>query len=212
MTTQIIAAFDFDGTITTRDTFVPFLYYAFGYPRVLKTFLRLAPRAFLVSVGLSSRDEFKEHLVHSLFFGESVEKLRIVGAKYAKTLKPLYRLEALKRIKWHQSNGHRCIMVSASLDLYLKEVALSLGFDDLLCTVPSHNDLVFDGFLRDGNCRCMEKVNRLRSLVGDLHTFEIFAYGDSIGDRDMIDHAKHGYYRPFLTNKALDIFKMKSDF
>ena len=203
MTKQIIAAFDFDGTITTKDTFVPFLFYSFGYFRVLKSFAQLAHRAVLVSAGVSNRDKFKELLIYSLFCGESVDKLREIAETYSNTLKMYYRPAALKRIKWHKSNGHRCIMVSASLDLYLKEVSLSLGFDDLLCTTPSHNGLVFDGLLMGGNCRCAEKVNRLQSLVGDLKNFDVYAYGDSSGDREMISVAKNGYYKPFLRENTL---------
>jgi phosphatidylglycerophosphatase C len=197
MSKEIIAAFDFDGTITTRDTFVPFLYKAFGYSKVFNTFARLAPSAALVGVGLSSRDVFKEHLVQSLFYRESVERFLEIGVRYAKTLSPLYREAALKRIEWHKSNGHRCIMVSASLDLYLNDVAKTLGFDDLLCTVLSHNNCFFDGSLKGGNCRRIEKVNRLRSVLGDLNNCEIYAYGDSAGDREMIAVAEHKFYRPF---------------
>jgi len=192
-----VALFDFDGTITSRDTFVPFLFKSFGYNKVLMTFFRLAPRAMLVGIGCSNRDRLKEYLVQSLFYGESVEKLREIGSRYGETLTTLYRVGALRRIEWHKSKGHRCIMVSASLDLYLENAAKSLGFDDLLCTVLSHNNQFFDGMLKGGNCRRMAKVTRIQAILGDLKNYEIYAYGDSIGDREMLAIAEHGYYRPF---------------
>jgi phosphatidylglycerophosphatase C len=198
---ETVAAFDFDGTITTKDTFIPFLFKAFRKSKVLSSFVQLTPKAFLVGVGLSDRDHFKGHLVQSLFHRESVERFRELGSQYAKTLAPIYRAAALNRIEWHKSNGHRCIMVSASLDLYLNDVSKSLGFDDLLCTVLSHNNRFFDGTLKGGNCRRIEKVNRLRSLLGDLENYEIYSYGDSIGDQEMIAIADHGFYRPFETDK-----------
>ncbi len=194
---EIVALFDFDGTITTKDTFVPFLFKTFGYNKVLSTIFRLAPKAVLVGIGYSNRDRFKEYLVKSLFQGKSVEKFRQIGSRYGETLATLYRVGALRRIEWHKSKGHRCIMVSASLDLYLENVAKSLGFDDLLCTVLSHNNQFFDGMLKGGNCRRMTKVTRIQAILGDLNNYEIYAYGDSIGDQEMLAIAKHGYYRPF---------------
>jgi HAD superfamily hydrolase (TIGR01490 family) len=197
MSKEIVAAFDFDGTITTKDTFVPFLYQAFGYERVFKAFVQLAHRALLVGLGLSNRDKFKEYLMQSLFSGESYAKFSKIGTNYGNTLTSLFRPAALNRVAWHKAHGHRCIMVSASLDLYLNEVVKMLGFDDLLCTMLSHNNQVFDGSLKGKNCRCMEKVDRLQLLLGDLELIEIYAYGDSAGDREMLAVADHKFYRPF---------------
>lgn len=91
-------------------------------------------------------------------------------------------------------------MVSASLDLYLEPTAAALGFDDLLCTSPSANHLVFDGGLAGKNCRGPEKVSRLRNLLGNLADFEIYAYGDSAGDRELLEKADHAYFRVFEPN------------
>ena len=199
MNDRTIAVFDFDGTITTKETFLPFLFEVFGHRRVFKALARLGPEAILLGIGISNRDTFKERLVQSLFSGESVDRLKAMGTQYANTLKPLLRSAALKQIEWHKSKGHRCIMVSASLDLYLNDVAKTLGFNDLLCTVLSHNNQVFTGAFKRGNCRSKEKVNRLQSLLGDLKTYKIYAYGDSLGDLDIIALADYGYYCPFET-------------
>jgi len=201
MSKDIVAAFDFDGTITTKDTFVPFLYRAFGKSKVFRSFIQLLPSVILMGFALSDRDKIKERLLKSLFQGESVKRFSEQGSRYAKTLTPMFRESALKRIEWHQHQGHRCVMVSASLDIYLNDVAKILGFDDLICSVLSHNNHYFDGTLKGGNCRRIEKVHRLRSVLGDLKNYEIYSYGDSIGDREMIDIADHGFYRPFETVK-----------
>ena len=201
MKDTVVAAFDFDGTITTKDTFVPFLCDVFGSAKVLKAFARVAPKAALSGRGIFNRDVYKEHLVQALFSGEPVEAIDQRGTHYAKSLKTFFRPAALERIDWHISKGHRCILVSASLDVYLDEVARALGFDDLLCTVLSRKGQVFDGALLGGNCRRQEKVNRLQSLLGDVSTYTLFAYGDSTGDREMLALADYGYYRPFESGK-----------
>lgn len=193
----VVAAFDFDSTITIKDTFLPFLRRAFGESRVRIEILRLIPEGFKMVIGLSTRDRIKEKIVSALFTGESCERLDAVAAAYIADVRPLLRPAALERIRWHKEQGHRCVMVSASLDLYLKPIALELGFDDLLCTNPERHSGLFSGELVSGNCRGAEKVRRLERLLGDLSAWEIHAYGDSTGDREMLAVAKNPHYRPF---------------
>lgn len=191
----VVAAFDFDVTITTKDTFVPFLYWAFSKAKVYKAFLKLLPEAIKVFLKLSNRDSFKEKIVAALFTNQSVKHLKVLGAGYASSFTPLIRPKALKRIKWHKEQGHRLVMVSASLNLYLEKAAKDLGFDDLLCTTLEEQDDIFTGKLQGANCRCQEKVNRLQGLLGDLSQYELYAYGDSEGDKQMLEIANHPNYR-----------------
>lgn len=88
-------------------------------------------------------------------------------------------------------------MVSASLDLYLQPIADALGFDKPPCTNVSTNHHVFNGELQGRNCRGAEKVSRLQALLGDLASVEIYAYGDSNGDREMLEVANHPHFRLF---------------
>ena len=194
---KVVAAFDFDVTITTKDTFVPFLTRAFGKSKVRMAFSRLAPEACKVVFGLSDRDRLKERLVRTLFLGESVERLREAGREHSVEILNWVRPAARKRIDSHKVRGDRLVMVSASLDLYLEPVAKALGFDDLLCTSPSVNHMVFDGGLVGKNCRGPEKVRRLSNLLGNLSEYELHAYGDSAGDREMLKVADRSYYRAF---------------
>ena len=202
-TRSIVAAFDFDGTITTRDTFVPFLLSAFGRRRVSATFAGLAWEMLCVVLGISSRDRLKEKIVTRLFTGKSVLRVKTVGEDHAQRVQSWIRPAASRRISWHKERGHRLVMVSASLDLYLEDVAGALGFDDLLCTRPSVKQQVFDGFLTGGNCRGPEKVRRLQALLGNLKDYELYAYGDSDGDREMLAAADHAYLRAFEPGGAL---------
>lgn len=200
---QVIAAFDFDGTITTRDAFVPFLERAFGRKRVRSIFLQLAPEAVKVTFRLSNRDIFKECLIRSLFLGESVDRLREVGRLHATEILSWVRPAARQRIDWHKNRGDRLVMVSASLNLYLEPVAQELGFDSLLCTRPSVNHLIFDGGLVGRNSRGPEKVHLLSGLFGNLEKYDLYAYGDTVGDREMLAVANHPFFRAFEHGGAL---------
>ena len=198
MIRRTVAAFDFDGTITTQDTFVPFLERAFGKTPVRLAFMSLFWEGVKVGLSLSTRDRFKELIVGKLFLNESTERLKRVGQEHAKATAAWYRPGALERIRWHREQGHRLVMVSASLDLYLEPAAKALGFDDLLCTRLSTNHLVFDGRLNGANCRRAEKVRLLESLLGSLQGYELYAYGDSAGDTEMLNAAQHPSFKPFL--------------
>ena len=88
-------------------------------------------------------------------------------------------------------------MVSASLDIYLIHLAGLLGFDDLLCTRLARKNDMFDGRLIGRNCRGSEKVARLEEYIGNYRDHHIFAYGDSVGDREMLQTAHFPFYRPF---------------
>lgn len=193
----VVAAFDFDVTITTKDTFVPFLYWAFGKAKVYKAFIKLLPEAVKVGLKISNRDNFKEKIVAALFTNQPVKHLKIIGAGYASSFTPLIRPRAQERIKWHKEQGHRLVMVSASLNLYLEKAAKDLGFDELLCTTLEEKDELFSGKLQGANCRCQEKVNRLQTLLGDLSQYELYAYGDSVGDEQLLKVADHAGYRVF---------------
>lgn len=193
----VIAAFDFDGTISTRDTFLPFLTLAFGFRRVAGAFVGLAGEGIGVVCGFSDRDRFKRQLIARLFRGESVARLRQLGQTHARRIETLLRPTALERIAWHRAQGHRLVMVSASLDLYLADLAMRLGFDDLLCTCPSGDRQRFDGGIRQANCRGREKVRRLELLLGELTHYTLYAYGDSAGDRELLAAADFPHYRPF---------------
>lgn len=195
---KVIAAFDFDVTITTKDTFFPFLVYAFGLRKTYFSFFKLAVQGVLVFLRLYSRDKFKEKIIYELFLGKDVARLQSFGVTYANSIFHLVRPKALERIKWHQEQGHRLILVSASLDIYLVPIARLLGFEDLLCTEVKHEKGIFTGAINGENCRGQGKVNKLQALLGDLSELEIYAYGDSLGDKEMLEIATHAFYRSLV--------------
>lgn len=196
MTKPIVAAFDFDGTITTSDTFLPFLFRAFGRTKVYLVLISLAWPGLKVFLGAATRDYYKALLIGRLFPSAPVDFLLNAGKQDAIQIESILRPAALARIAWHKHAGHRLIMVSASLNYYLAPIAEKLGFDDLLCTEVDSTDGVCSG-MKGNNCRAAEKVRRLEGLLGPLSQYEIFAYGDSDGDTEMLTVADHPAFQPF---------------
>lgn len=196
---RVMAAFDFDGTISVGDTFFPFLLYVCGRKAVYRELAWGLADLLRPGGERSVRNRLKAFLVRRLFKGLPREYVESKGRDYAETvLHARLRPKALERIKWHKEQGHRCVMVSASLDVYLEPIARALGFDDLLCTRLDRTQDVLSGELIGANCRRAEKVVRLSGLMGNLSQYQIYAYGDSSGDREMLEIAAEKYFKPFV--------------
>jgi len=74
--------------------------------------------------------------------------------------------------------------------------AIKAGFDEVLAThLEANTDGTTDGRLAGANCFGIEKVRRLETLLGARDGYTLYAYGDSRGDREMLDMADHAYYR-----------------
>lgn len=187
-----VAAFDFDGTITYRDTLGPFLARIVGRARVNRALARRAPVLAASLVGLADRDAEKERIVGRLLAGRDAAALRAEGAAYAGELATagVFRPDTLERVAWHRAEGHDVVVVSASLDVYLEPLGPELGVDHVICTSLEVVDGRVTGRLAGGNVRGPEKARRLRAWLGD-GPVELWAYGDSTGDDDLLAMADH---------------------
>lgn len=195
-----VAAFDFDGTITYRDTLLPFLFSITGPTTGTQKMVSLLPALAASARRKASRAHYKELLLTKFLSDMPLQEAQQFGRLFAlnilqKKLKP----DAIQRIRWHQNQGHRCILVSANLDLYLHPWATHYGFHDVLtsqCEVDSYGHLT--GKLLGSNCRGPEKVRRLQALLGPRSSYTLYAYGDSFGDREMLDLADYPFYRKLM--------------
>ena len=136
-TARQIAAFDFDGTLTKRDTVLPFLVRLFGARRVGRAVSRVAPTAARARLGrlegeLHHRDVVKERLLHVLFHGEDPDHVAAVGRSFADTIPARLQTETMARVAWHREQGHALVIVSASLLAYLEPFAADHGFDHVI--------------------------------------------------------------------------------
>ena len=200
---NIIAAFDFDGTLTHRDSFLPFLVYSFGWRHVVWKMVPILPKLIGYLFGIASRQEAKEALITQFFQGRTEQSVRELGEVFAKERLPLeIRPEALRCLRRHQKAGHTCIIVSASLDIWLVPWADANGIGQVLSS-----RLAFDekgcviGKLQGKNCRRQEKVRRMQEALGPLNEYILYAYGDTKGDKEMLEAADCSFYRAFPEEK-----------
>jgi phosphatidylglycerophosphatase C len=187
-----VAAFDFDGTIARRDTLMPFLASVAGRGAFARAALARTPQLLSVAAGRADRDAEKEVLVGRLLAGRAAVAVAGAGAAYADRLwaAQRFRPEMLERLAWHRAEGHRIVIVSASLDSYLVPLAPRLGVDHVIsCSLATDGD-VLTGTLVGGNVRGPEKVRRLAQWL-DGEPVELWAYGDSAGDDELLEFADH---------------------
>lgn len=193
----VVAAFDFDGTITYRDTLLPFLLQLAGWGGLLRGALLLLPTLLGYALRLLPNSVAKERVLRRFLAGMGEEELRCAGERYAREHLPrMVRPAALARLEWHRRQGHRCVVISASIEHYVAPWAYAAGFDDVIATrlALDGNGLV-TGLYAGENCYGAEKERRLRALLGAREDFEIYAYGDSRGDRELLTLADHAWYR-----------------
>lgn len=184
----VVVAFDLDGTLTRRDTLLPFLLRAFGPERTARAVLASSPRlARAAAQGGAHRDASKAEVLRRLLTGEPLERLAALADDYAadvvgRRLRPGMRA----RVDWHRGEAHTLVLVSASPELYVSGIGRRLGFDAVLATrLEVGDDGRLTGRLLGANCRGPEKVARLREWLGGDPVLG-WAYGDSTGDREML--------------------------
>jgi phosphatidylglycerophosphatase C len=188
-----VAAFDFDGTLVPGDSLLPFVWNVAGPGRFLAAALRHGPRVALATAArIGSRDAAKAAFVGATLRGLAVSEVVGAAAEFATQLEARVHPEALERIAWHRRRGDELVLISASLLVYLEPLAASLGFDAVLATgLEVGQDGFLTGALEGANVRGPEKVRRLDAWLGG-RAVELWAYGDSEGDRELLARADHG--------------------
>src|SRR5437660_1371964 len=118
---KIVAAFDFDGTLTYRDTLLPFLVFNVGWRATITKLISVSPSLVRYVLGKMTRQEVKEDVIAAFFKGLPLDHLRHKGEEFAHTkLDALTIPDGIQRLRWHQKAGHHTILISANLEAYLK--------------------------------------------------------------------------------------------
>jgi len=188
-----VAAFDFDGTISRRDTLGPFLARVAGTNALVRTLLTRTPQFAAVTLGRADRDLEKQAVIARLLGGRTAESVAAMGRAYAEHLwnQQRFRPEILERLQWHRERDHEIVIVSASLDSYLVPLAPRLGVAHVIsCSLEADASGLVTGRLLGGNVRGEEKAVRLRQWLG-ADPAELWAYGDSSGDDELLAMADH---------------------
>lgn len=189
-----VAFFDFDGTLTHGDSLLPFLRMVAGPRLYWKNMLQLAPVLAAYAVRMVRNDVAKQLVLTKFLAGMEKQALLRQGYHFADRLHTLQRAQGMARLAWHRQQGHRCVLVSASLDIYLEPWAKAVGFDHILTSALAYDaDGKVSGRLLGANCFGEEKVQRILAWLQDNPADYSYAYGDSRADLPMLRMVDEGY-------------------
>lgn len=185
-----VALFDLDGTLTWRDTLLPFLFgFVLRHPQRTLRFWRL-PHALASYWQDRDRGALKSRVIRMAMGGARRAELDAWADAYVNNLQPkhAFRPLALRVLEAHRAAGDHPVLLSASPDLYVARIGRLLGFEHTLCTELEWRLDRLDGRLKTENRRGEEKVRCLTWIREQYRGAPIIAYGNSASD---LDHMRH---------------------
>lgn len=193
-----IYAFDFDGTLTKRDTLIAFLLYAKGWKEFLKCFAIHLHLLLAMKAGLADSGKVKEKIFSHCFKGMPETMFDDLCSRFAESHRHLLRDKGMRKIREALAEPESTVMiVSASINNWVSSFFKEMPEVEIFCTrIEVVNGTVTGRFL-SANCKKAEKVRRILALHPDRKSYWLVAYGDSAGDTEMLDFADEGYYKPF---------------
>jgi HAD superfamily hydrolase (TIGR01490 family) len=190
-----LALFDFDGTITTGDTFTPFLRFAIPSRRAMLAGLLMSPALVAHRLGILTTPSIRPMVARAGFQGARASAVRALGKAYAcEVLPKAVAPRAMERLQWHRQQGHVVVVVSAGLDVYLAPWCERHGVS-LICSELEERRGRLTGRYRRGDCSGRTKALLIRGTFHLEKFATVYAYGDSQEDREMLDLANRKYYR-----------------
>lgn len=212
---QILSVFDFDGTLTRHDSFIPFLKFAFGRRKFARKMLRLVIPSVQCFRRRLTRDELKEVLITTFLAGCDEKWVQDKAEAYClRTWKKLMRPAGLMAVAAERASGAEVTLCSASPMIVLRPFAEKLGIK-LIGTELESKDGVLTGRIVGHNCRCIHKINRLEAVYGPLSHYHLRAWGDTRGDYELLATASDAHwqhFQPGWSRKKNPIARFRSEF
>ena len=196
-TTKVVAYFDFDGTLSTKDTFMPFIIFCLGWLRFMQKSPRLLIILSLYLLRIIDNQEAKQRTLTLSLRGWQRDKIEQKAKAFAYThLNKYLKCPIYAKLEWHREHGHQVVLVSANLAVYLRYFAELHKLDAVIATEVELIDEHLSGKLATQNCYGLQKVVRIKDyLVTNQCGFEYsYGYGNSRGDHEMLAFVDEAYY------------------
>lgn len=192
-----IAFFDFDGTITTKDSLLEFIKFYKGTGFFYFGFLLYSPYVVAYKLGIIPNYVAKQKVLQFFFKGDSMEQFTAGCKKFAQTVLPsLVRPKALKEIERLKALDTTIVVVSASAENWISDWTAQNGLN-LIGTLLETGNGKITGKINGKNCYGDEKASRIKAQYNLIDYAEVYCYGDSGGDKAMLQLADFRFYKPF---------------
>ncbi|MDA3837888.1 MAG: HAD family hydrolase [Candidatus Delongbacteria bacterium] len=183
---------DFDGTITSKDSYIRSLFFYSSIFKIIHSLPGLVFNLIKFFLRKISRNDMKEYSYGKFFSGVSRFSINEKNKLYIKKIK--FNDKVVKLLKKLKSDGFKIILVTASPDTYMGYFAKELGYDGLICTRVEEKDGKLTGKLFGMNCNNEEKVKRIKESEYYSDGSEIVTLGNSKGDHAMLRLSDEYYY------------------
>lgn len=195
MCSKKVYVFDFDGTLTNGDTFIEFIRFSKGTCALVLGLLRYLPILLLMKCRLYANWRAKQQVFAHFFAGMTIDEFNQLCQRFGQECRHLLRPQGQELVSQLLEEQADVLVVSASMENWVRE------FLDARVVVSATQIEVMHGVLTGRllgrNCYGQEKVERIRNLFPQRDTYQLIAYGDSRGDKEMLDYADERHYRPF---------------
>ncbi len=201
-----VYAFDFDGTLTKKDTLLAFIRYACGNKSFYLALVLFSPILVMMKLRLYPNWKAKQQFFSWFFKGMDIDAFNEVCNRFAYEKKDLLRKKGINEMKKALSEGSKVIVVSASIENWVRPFfehefaeteVLSSGQLQIACTKIDVRHFKVTGKFLTKNCYGKEKVKRIDRAFPHRKLYTLVAYGDSAGDKAMLDYADEKHYKPF---------------
>ncbi|OAL81599.1 phosphoserine phosphatase [Acinetobacter sp. SFB] len=187
-----LALFDFDGTLCKKDSFTGFIFYALSKRHIVKQGIKILPWIQAYYLNAYPAHAMRSKLFRAMFSNANALELEKVAQQYANNLVSQLNPPLLKQLRQHQALGDEVVLVSASVDIYLQPVCSLLNID-LICTQTEQINDTYTGQYTTPDCSSEQKKQRILEKYSLEHYSVIYAYGNSIEDKEMLELADHRY-------------------
>lgn len=188
--------FDFDGTLTYKDTMFLFLRF-FDAQKYFWSFLKHLPLFVLVKLHLANAEKVKKSFIASILKGEREEAIEQKAHEFFDHFYPkIVRENALDFIAKIDAQNIESYLVTASLDLWTAPFAEKFGMK-LIATEAQFENGLFTGNFKTKNNNKEEKAIRIKQEIQGKKYDKIIAFGDTSGDKPMMALAHEAHYRFF---------------
>lgn len=193
MAKRCIAVFDLDGTLTTKDTLLEFIKFTCGVPRFYWGFLLFCPILILMKLHLFPNWKAKQMIFSHFYKGWEYNDFKAMGQLFANEIEKMENRKMMEKLKYHLNHSDVVYVISASIFEWVQPWCEKIGVSRVLATqIDVDANGIISGRFETKNCYGKEKVRRLLEVEPERHSYILYAYGDSRGDKEMIEFSDYG--------------------
>lgn len=185
--------FDFDGTLTTRDTILPLgLFLARKGPNKYKKMSLLILHLIMLKLRLITNHALKVRFCELLMKNESEEVIEKAAWTFVQDyVREILRKPVVERLLNHVQKGDEVYLVSSNFGFVLRGLRGKWALSGVVATEAEVDGGRFTGRIAGRSCEGKAKLARVVSCFGEPRVRAATAYGDSRGDHELLSFVKN---------------------